>query len=412
MAQKPNFLKKLISAGLVTASTATIVAGFAGSAMGAAAQQNRLIAGDATTVDGVGFDQTAAHANLAVAPNAVITANDNKAINFNTPAGSFNGLFLDVVNNLAVTVSEDTTLGFITNAVDNNNIFNLTLAAGKTLTITGQGITAAQAGATKNARNIVTQVNDGNAIANNDLSGVGTIDFDAAASTLAINLANPTTQKAPLILERNAKIANGANGTLNVTNGFIQVLDKSFATVKTINIGDGQGFIFNTDATAGNALNLQVGGATINFNGTDGTGRLVLLSNNGAATDFNVTGSLGGNLKGIIEFNTTTVAGQLIANAGPANAVIGTNNGAGRAAGFVVSVANGNAATITGQVYAKDMVIQSTNAGGQVNFGHIVDVGTDGTTAFKTASSAVAITQNSNFGATDFWQSCSADYSS
>lgn len=66
MAQKPNFLKKLISAGLVTASTATLVAGFAGSAMGAAAQHNRTTAGVATTVDGAGFDQTAAPANGAI----------------------------------------------------------------------------------------------------------------------------------------------------------------------------------------------------------------------------------------------------------------------------------------------------------------------------------------------------------
>ncbi|WCR56156.1 outer membrane protein OmpB [Rickettsia asembonensis] len=407
MAQKPNFLKKLISAGLVTASTATLVAGFVGSAMGAAAQQNRTTAGVTTTVNGMEFDQTAAPANLAVAPNAVITANANKGINFNTPAGSFNGLFLDTANDLAVTISEDTTLGFLTNIANNGNIFNLTLAAGKTLTITGQGITAAQAGATKNAQNVVTQVNGGNTIANNDLSGVGTIDFGAAPSTLVFNLTNPTTQKAPLILGDNAVIANGANGTLNVTNGFIQVSDKTFSTIKTINIGDGQGFIFNTDATNGNALNLQAANATINFNGTDGTGRLVLLSKNGAATDFNVTGSLGGNLKGIIEFNTVAVAGQLAANAGPANAVIGTDNGAGRAAGFVVSVDNGNAATIAGQVYAKDMVIQSANAGGQVNFGHIVDVGTDGTTAFKTAATTVTITQNSNFGAVDFGNTAS-----
>ncbi|AFC73438.1 outer membrane protein OmpB [Rickettsia montanensis] len=403
MAQKPNFLKKLISAGLVTASTATIVASFAGSAMGAATQQNRTTNGAATTVDGAGFDQTAAQVNAAVAPNAVITANANNGINFNTPAGSFNGLFLGTANNLAVTVSADTTLGFVTNVANNGNSFNLTLGAGKTLTITGQGITNAQAAVTNNAQNVVAQFNGGVAVANNDLSGVGAIDFGAAASTLVFNLAEPTTQKAPLILGGNAVIANGVNGTLNVTNGFIQVSDKSFATVKAINIGDGQGFIFNTNVAAGgNALNLQVGGATINFNGTDGTGRLVLLSKNGAATDFNVTGSLGGNLKGIIEFNTVAVAGQLIANAGPANAVIGTNNDAGRAAGFVVSVGNGNAATITGQVYAKDMVIQSANAGGQVNFGHIVDVGTDGTTAFKTAASKVAITQNSNFGTTDF----------
>ncbi|MFV9936276.1 MAG: outer membrane protein OmpB [Rickettsia endosymbiont of Haemaphysalis japonica] len=398
MAQKPNFLKKLISAGLVTASTATIVASFAGSAMGAA-QQNRTTNEAATTVDGAGFDQTAALANVAVALNAVITANNE--INLNTPAGHFNGLFLDAENNLAVTVSEDTTLGFITNAANNAQSFDLLLNANKTLTITGQGITNAQAAVTLNAQNVVVPFNGGAAIANNDLSGVGTINFNAAASTLVFNLANPTTQKAPLILRGDA--VNGVNGTLNVTNGFIQVLSKSFATVKAINIGDGQGFMFKTNPTDGNALNLQAGGATINFNGIDGTGRLVLLSKNGAATDFNVTGSLGGNLKGIIEFNTAAEAdGQLIANAGPANAVIGTNNGVGRAAGFVVSVDHGHAATIAGQVYAKDMVIESANAGGQVNFRHIVDVGTDGTTAFKTAASKVAITSNSNFGTTDF----------
>lgn len=350
MAQKPNFLKKLISAGLVTASTATIVASFAGSAMGAAIQQNRTTNADATTVDGAGFDQTAVPANVAVPLNAVITAAAHKGINLNTPAGSFNGLFLNTANNLAVTVSEDTTLGFITRAVNNANFFNLTLNAGKTLTITGQGITNVQAAATKNAQNVVVQVNNGAAIENNDLQGVGEIDFGAAASTLVFNLANPTTQKAPLILGDNATILNGANGTLNVTNGFIKVSSKSFATVNAINIGDGQGIIFNTDANNANALNLQAGGTTINFNGTDGTGRLVLLSKNAAATDFNVTGSLGGNLKGIIEFNTVAVDGQLKANAGPANAVIGTNNGAGRAAGFVVSVDNGKVATIDGQV--------------------------------------------------------------
>ncbi|AFB24012.1 outer membrane protein B (cell surface antigen sca5) [Rickettsia rickettsii str. Colombia] len=402
MAQKPNFLKKLISAGLVTASTATIVASFAGSAMGAAIQQNRTTNGAATTVDGAGFDQTAAPANVGVALNAVITANANNGINFNTPAGSFNGLLLNTANNLAVTVSEDTTLGFITNVVHNAHSFNLTLNAGKTLTITGQGVTNAQAAATKNAQNVVVQFNNGAAIDNNDLKGVGRIDFGAPASTLVFNLANPTTQKAPLILGDNAVIANGVNGTLNVTNGFIQVSNKSFATVKAINIADGQGIIFNTDANNANTLNLQAGGTTINFTGTDGTGRLVLLSKHAAATNFNITGSLGGNLKGVIEFNTVAVDGQLTANAGAANAVIGTNNGAGRAAGFVVSVDNGKVATIDGQVYAKDMVIQSANATGQVNFRHIVDVGADGTTAFKTAASKVTITQDSNFGNTDF----------
>lgn len=116
----------------------------------------------------------------------------------------------------------------------------------------------------------------------------------------------------------------------------------------------------------------------------------MLLSNNGAATDdFNVTGSLGGNLKGIIEFNTT--AGQLIANA-----VIGTNHGAGRAAQFITT---GDVATINGQVYAKNVTIND----GATLFNHIVDVGTDGTTSFVYGKVlSILITQNSNLGATDF----------
>ncbi|AFE52292.1 cell surface antigen (sca5) [Rickettsia prowazekii str. GvV257] len=401
MAQKPNFLKKIISAGLVTASTATIVAGFSGVAMGAAMQYNRTTNAAATTFDGIGFDQ-AAGANIPVAPNSVITANANNPITFNTPNGHLNSLFLDTANDLAVTINEDTTLGFITNIAQQAKFFNFTVAAGKILNITGQGITVQEASNTINAQNALTKVHGGAAINANDLSGLGSITFAAAPSVLEFNLINPTTQEAPLTLGANSKIVNGGNGILNITNGFIQVSDNTFAGIKTINIDDCQGLMFNSTPDAANTLNLQVGGNTINFNGIDGTGKLVLVSKNGAATEFNVTGTLGGNLKGIIELNTAAVAGKLISQGGAANAVIGTDNGAGRAAGFIVSVDNGNAATISGQVYAKNMVIQSANAGGQVTFEHIVDVGLGGTTNFKTADSKVIITENSNFGSTNF----------
>ncbi|HJD59129.1 MAG TPA: autotransporter outer membrane beta-barrel domain-containing protein, partial [Rickettsia endosymbiont of Omalisus fontisbellaquei] len=385
MAQKPNFLKKLTSGVLMGASTAALIAGVSSSAMGAAT--NYVVTGAAQFTTGANMG------GVAVPGNSLTSLQYNSAagttVNVDVAGITIQAIDTDQGNAAQIaglmTLNQNVTIGSISHTNANVNLLPIALN-GKVLTLTGTAGTGPLA-----------------AIAKNTYDSLGQIDMAPAGSTLTFNLASPTTQKAPLILE-NATIANGAaNGTLNVQSGFIQVSDKSFATVKTINIGDGQGFIFNTDATAGNALNLQVGGATINFNGADGTGRLVLLSKAGDATDFNVmTGSLGGNLKGIIEFNTVAVAGQLAANAGPANAVIGINNAAGRAAGFVVSVANGNAATVAGQVYAKDMVIQSTNAGGQVNFGHIVDVGTDGTTAFKTAASKVAITQNSNFGATDF----------
>lgn len=398
MVQKLNFLKKIMSAGLVTASTIAMVS----ASTAAVAQSNRTTAGAVTTVDGVGFDQDAHGNNAPVAANAVITANANNAIDFNAPAWNLNGLFLDTANDLAVNITQDTTLGFITNVTKGGNFFNVTLGANKTLAITGQGITAAAAAATVNAKNVVTPFNAGAAINNNDLSGMGTIDYGAGPSVLTFNLANPTTQAAPLVL--NAKVAaNGANGTLNITSGFIQVSDKTFATINKINISDNQGFILNTDPTAGNALNLQVNGATINFNGPDGTGKLVLLSKAGGATDFNVTGSLGGAGKGITEFNTTAVAGQLIANAGVANAVIGTNNADGRAAGFIVTATAGNAATINGQVYAKNITMNS----GVINFGHVVDVGVGGTTLFKNGVSTVTIAQNSNLGVVDFGNTAS-----
>ncbi|MGX6960137.1 MAG: autotransporter outer membrane beta-barrel domain-containing protein [Rickettsia endosymbiont of Pentastiridius leporinus] len=391
MAQKPNFLKKFISSSLVGASTFAIIAGASSAALGA--QQNRTTIGNATTVDGAGFDQNAVPANVAVGPNAVITFG-NFPLNFNTPAGSFNGLFLNTADNVPVTVSQNTTLGFISNVANNANVFNFALGANQTLTITGQGITAGQAAATVNAQDAVAAFNGGGAIANNDLSGLGATTF-ANPSTLEFNLTG-TIAAAPVELT-NATIVGSVNATLNITKGFIKVVDQSFSTIKTINIANQQGLIINSkNADYANAVNLQVGGAAINFQGAEST--LALVSNNDGATDFNVTGSLGGAGNGVISLDTKTVEGQLIANAGPANAVIGTNNAAGRAAGFVVTAADMNAATIDGQVYAKDLTLN----GGAINFGHIVDVGADGTTTFVTNGSIANISQNSTLGAANF----------
>lgn len=383
MAQKPNFLKKLTS-GLMGASAAALIAGASSSAMGAAA--NYLVVGAARFTTGANMG------GAAVPDNTLATLQYNSVAG-TTVAVDVAGITIQAIDtdhgNAAnnpglMTLDQNVTIGSISHVNANVNLLPIALN-GKMLTLTGTAGTGPLA-----------------AIAKNTYDSLEQIDMAPAGSTLTFNLADPTTQEAPLVLGANAKIVNGAaNGVLDIQSGFIQVSDKSFATVKTINIADGQGFIFNTDPTAANALNLQEN-ATINFNGVDGTGRLILLGKQGAATDFNVRGSLGGDLKGIIEFSTVAAAGQLKANAGHANPVIGIDNGAGRAAGFVVIADNGKAATIAGQVYAKEMVIRSANAGGQVTFNHIVDVGADGTTSFRTAASKVITSQNSNFGAVDF----------
>ncbi|WP_342269747.1 autotransporter outer membrane beta-barrel domain-containing protein [Rickettsia endosymbiont of Orchestes rusci] len=409
MAQKPSFLKRITTASTVAFAAAAIV----GTGSTAFAQASRTtIAAPATTLDGTGFDQTAAPADLPVqsaagaVPGAVITATFNGAINFNTPNGDFNGILLNTANNLAVTITNNTQLGFISNLGNAANAFNFTPAANQSLTITGQGITAANAALAQSAAG-VAGFNGNAAINNNDISGLGNFDFAAGGITLNLNSADATKA----MTATNFKVANGAaDGVITVNNngataGNLDILefnDASVATTKTITVAAGSAIRFNSTPTAGNSLTLQaVANSTI---GLTNDATLILKSKAAAAFSFAVAngtlGATGGDNNGVIVFDSSLAgaAANLTSNkAGNAVAVVGTNNTT-RAQGFILKGMAANATTIDGQVYAKAIELQ----GGQLTFGQAVDVGANGTTNFTTAASQATISKTSNLGAVTF----------
>ncbi|WP_341793064.1 MULTISPECIES: autotransporter outer membrane beta-barrel domain-containing protein [unclassified Rickettsia] len=407
MAQKPSFLKRITTASTVAFAAAAIV----GTGSTAFAQASRTTIAAATTLDGTGFDQTAAPADLPVqsaagaVPGAVITATFNGAINFNTPNGDFNGILLNTANNLAVAITNNTQLGFISNG-NAANAFNFTPAANQSLTITGQGITAANAALAQSAAG-VPGFNGNAAINNNDISGLGNFDFAAGGITLNLNSADATKA----MTATNFKVANGAAaGVITVNNngataGNLDILefnDLSVATTKTITVAAGSAIRFNSTPTAGNSLTLQaVANSTI---GLTNDATLILKSKAAAAFSFAVAngtlGATGGDNNGVIVFDSSLAgaAANLTSNkAGNAVAVVGTNNTT-RAQGFILKGMAANATTIDGQVYAKAIELQ----GGQLTFGQAVDVGANGTTNFTTAASQATISKTSNLGAVTF----------
>ncbi|WP_121543207.1 outer membrane protein OmpB [Candidatus Rickettsia colombianensi] len=394
MAQKPNFLKKLISAGLVTASTATIVAGFTGSAMGALLSTN----GNTTL-------NAPANWNPAQAPAAGDTlriANNGNQVILDSVGFNVAALIIDTGGNAeAVTLSKSLNIGSIV-GVGNASLANITVnQAGQLLTLTGtQGL-----GAAANQVNIY--------------DGLGAIDFANLAFTLNFN---PADTNNGIILGANAKIANAANAgaVLNVTNAGsgignqakgLEVQDNSFAAVKTLNVNDESLLRFNSSSdVAGNVnLTLQNGGNVINLQGSGTLHLLAKAGGNGNAANFLVLNGTtlgggagdGGDNNGIIHFDTTAVAGTFGTTAPGLTAVVGTNN-ANRAQQFIVTAVGGNNATITNQIFAKNVTVN----GGTSTFQQQVDVGNGGSTTFK-AASTTTMTISSTLGAVDFGNTAS-----
>ncbi|CEO16469.1 Outer membrane protein B precursor [Rickettsia monacensis] len=394
MAQKPNFLKKLISAGLVTASTAAIVAGFAGSAMGALLATNGNTALNAP-----------ANWNPAQAPatgDTLRIANNGDRVTLDSVGFNVAALIIDTGGNAeAVTLSKSLNIGSIV-GVAGADLANITVnQAGQVLTLTGtQGL-----GAAANQVNIY--------------SGLGAIDFANLAFTLNFNPADTTNG---IILGANAKIANAANAgaVLNVTNAGsgignqakgLEVQDNSFVAVKTLNVNDGSLLRFNSNSDgAGNVnLTLQNGGNVINLQGSGTLHLLAKAGGNGNAANFFVLNGTtlgggagdGGDNNGIIHFDTTAVVGTFGTTAPGLTAVVGTNN-ANRAQQFIVTAVGGNNATITNQIFAKNVTVN----GGTSTFQQQVDVGNGGSTTFK-AASTTTMTISSTLGAVDFGNTAS-----
>ncbi|MCC8483704.1 MAG: autotransporter outer membrane beta-barrel domain-containing protein [Rickettsia endosymbiont of Labidopullus appendiculatus] len=372
--KKSNFLKNL----LTTASVASVIVGSS-----SAFAVERQVTGNAVLSTGAGlnpggrfavgdwiiYDGLAAHTITADMPGMTI-------LSINTAGGAGPGALL---------VNAATTVGSI-GATANNNLLPVTIAAGQSLTLNATA---------------------GGGIAANVYNRLGQITFGANS------ILNITPAAANDLTFAQLEIANGQNATLNINNpraaggaAIVTQFNKhSVASAHTINISDGSTLQFNTNANALTTLELQQRKhSAINF-GDTGTGTLLLTSK--AAPDAKIFkvmhGSLGGKKDGtltddygVIDFNTTVVAGTLNTDVANTTTVIGQDK-EHRAKKLIVTATAGNAATITGKVYSKAIELN----GGNITFtGGEVDVGDDGKTNI-TALSTVILQDNTNLGQVD-----------
>ncbi|WP_342267568.1 autotransporter outer membrane beta-barrel domain-containing protein [Candidatus Tisiphia endosymbiont of Empis tessellata] len=399
--KKSSFLKKL----LATASIASVIVG-SNTAFGAAlAPQGRITTGTPAPVSEAGAGGRNLWSTVDAAAGAVIVAGAdaagptdnqavifgriNDAINIDAPrilkaisAGGKAGTLVNLNANLTVGSVVDE-VGAIVGA----NVVNFTFVdPGSTLTLNGAAATAAQHG-------FVAGVND--------YSALGTVDFTAVGDhTLNIKPIDATTN----ITFAKFEVANGAHATLSIdhVNKTITFNKASVAESHTINISDNSTVQFNSAPTVagGNTLNLQQQGANsrIKF-GDQGNGILLLTSKNAAAVNFKVVdGSLGGTQDGhgIIHFDTQGLVASLSHLGGAGRAVVGIDK-EHRAGKFIVDASGGNAGTITGKVYTKELELR----GGTINLQGEVDVGDQGKTNI-TAATVLTLNENSNLGTTDF----------
>jgi Autotransporter beta-domain len=400
--KKSNFLKNL----LTTASVASVIVGASSSAFAAA---HRVVIGAADFDNGAGLNQILGVDAPFVSGSTLQYDGGARNVSVNRPVhiqvidinATLNANHGDAPG--VMTINQNASIGSIsitnTNAGSANHLLAIEIANNKTLTLTGTNGTVA--GTAANGADV--------AIARNIYDRLGAITFNAGS---ILNIAPAHHDNIDFA---NFEIVNGQNATLNINNpgaaggaAFVTEFNKhSVASAHTINISDGSTLQFNTDTDAGTILTLQQGKhSAINF-GTTGTGTLLLTSKvggGGNAANFTVEyGSLGGKNAGtltdnygVISFDTRNVIGELAVNAANTTTVIGQDK-EHRAKKLIVTATAGNAATITGKVYSKEIELN----GGNITFRDgEVDVGDDGKTNI-TALSTVILQDNANLGQVD-----------
>ncbi|CAK6508078.1 outer membrane protein OmpB [Rickettsia helvetica] len=368
MAQKPNFLKKLISAGLVTASTATIVAGFAGSAMGAANRDiNANVNLDVVGIPGIVTGDSLTYVVQAGGPcTATATGGNDNGGNATVLFGSINML----QNGVFAVNGADIAIGSVSGTAGQLLTVNI---AGNTLTLNGApGVAAFPV---------------------NTYTNLGPVNFVDAAAVFKVSLA-----------------ANGADGTKTAIFGNTATFNGTAAGKGIINIDNGNIAIFN--GTIGNNNGIQgltlTGNAqaTLNantkFDGTVGAGSVSL--DNGSI--LNVADGV--NITGITAVNNISIDGKA-ANDGTVNflgdSAVSTDIGANNAIA-AVNVAgeltfqggnNGGGGTFTAQA------INLTSAGSLIKFttqdhavtGNILNTsGTNNQGGFSVNGGDVTVTGN------------------
>lgn len=381
--KKSNFLKNL----LTTASVASVIVGASSSAFAV----TRTVGGNANLLTGAGLDAGDVFVtgqDIIYGGGGAYTLNANLVGGQNIHAIDTGAAGAGNAPGLLTITTGSTLIGSIGGDGNHAHVLNIAILADQVVTLTGTG------GGTS-------------AIGSNTYDRLATITFNAG-SILNITPATPGN-----LVFAEFEIANGQNATLNITNTGVaggaavvtQFNKGSVASANTINISDGSTIQFNSTITALvlNTLQLQQGKhSAINF-GDTGTGTLLLTSINPGAKNFVVQyGSLGGKNAGtltddygVISFDTTAAVGVL-SSKGANTAVIGQDK-EHRAKKLIVT-AVGNAATITGKVYSKEIELN----GGNITFGGgEVYVGDDGKTKMI-VDSIVTLQDDTHLGKVDF----------
>ncbi|XVN40360.1 MAG: autotransporter outer membrane beta-barrel domain-containing protein [Rickettsia endosymbiont of Argas persicus] len=274
MAQKPNFLKKLISAGLVTASTAAFITCAAGSAMGAAIS---TVAINDPSALGAPDDWQQGVNNLAPNANAgsIIFLGGPNDINFDAAIGNLGTLNLYGNDGKTLTVTNDNQLVNIISTVD---------AATVTAVKIANNNNAIAAGLAANAKiNLaITKASTfelGNAGAG-DILALGNVTLSDNGATLKISANNGVLQGITANAAGNGIVqVNATNVTFAeaITGGLRQlaITDGNSAILAANADFDTKGVTFgnNTSLTINDGVQLTAGnGAVIDsLNANNGT---------------------------------------------------------------------------------------------------------------------------------------------
>lgn len=390
--KKSSFLKNL----LATASIASVIVGGSNAAFAAAAggrPEDRKVTANAVLSTGAGLNKSAANADVSFFSGSSLKypTDADATVSANLAGGQIiSKLDLDRraarASQLIFTVDTDTVINSIINSnVDKNssNIVPFTVQAGQSLTLGGR--TAAGGLAPDNSFDKL----------------VGKVDFVGGAGILNITtgpVANGFAIAPQNLSFTNFKASNAQNATLNINNAGAETTFSfpEFATVHTINISDNSTVKFQPDGVNNFTLELQQGeNSRINF-GTNGDGKLALISSDVVYNFKVMDGFLGGNNKdgdGIIILNSP-VDGSLSHKVAD-HAVVGINK-ENRAKKFIAAGPNSKI-TIEGKVYTKELELRE----GNFVFGNEVDVGDQGKTNMILKSN-VTLRGNSNLGTTNF----------
>jgi outer membrane autotransporter protein len=363
MVKKQKFLKNL----LTSVSVASVLASIGGNvALGAAAPNGRMMVGDATLgVDANwhGINDNGTDLNDA----AVNKAPDGQAFtyggNFTLDADNADAVItaINIVGHTPglLTVNQNLSIGSI---ITGGNTLPITIAAGKTLTLTGTGAIEAAHGFNANI---------------NTYTGLGNITLDNANSTLVVRPTNNPDGSAGSITLAGITTATNMQGILTFegageVTGNIGEVGKALASVDFTGAGNVQ-----LKGVLNNALIFNINHADANVTAdNDLTGSVTFGANGGTLTTPNVTGDAtfgdgGGTLNGNVRGNATFGAGAGRVGNVTGNVIFDAGGGMAGNVGGSVTVGAGNAsvgAVAVNVTFANAGQLTVGDIGGNVDF--------------------------------------------